>query len=217
MSGPEAPDRPARIAPATPFEGIRPFNVLQLEEILDRVHFGSVVVDDKGIITFLSQPYSEFLGVSREEAVGRHVTEVVENTRMHLVVQIGEVEIGRQRIRGQDLVVQRVPIRDENGRIIGAFGQVMFHVQELRELVQRLHILESKVEYYERELDSLRASRYTFDHIIGESAAIKEAERLAVKAARSTSPILLLGETGAGKEPFAHRARSRSRSGRHGA
>jgi len=204
MSGPEAPDRPARIAPAAPFEGLRPFNVLQLEEILDRVHFGSVVVDDKGIITFLSQPYSEFLGVSREEAVGRHVTEVVENTRMHLVVQIGEVEIGRQRIRGQDLVVQRVPIRDENGRIIGAFGQVMFHVQELRELVQRLHILESKVEYYERELDSLRASRYTFDHIIGESAAMKEAKRLALKAARSMSPILLLGETGAGKELFAH-------------
>jgi transcriptional regulator with PAS, ATPase and Fis domain len=57
----------------------------------------------------------------------------------------------------------------------------------------------------------------TFDHIIGESAAIKEAERLGVKAARSRSPILLLGETGAGKEPFAHRARSRSRSGRHGA
>ena len=103
------PDRVA-VPPARSFTGIRPINVLQLREILDRVYFGSVVVDDKGIITFLSQPYAEFLGVNRDEVIGRHVTEVIENTRMHLVVQIGEVEIGKQRIRGEDLIVQRVPI-----------------------------------------------------------------------------------------------------------
>ncbi|MBI4587741.1 MAG: sigma 54-interacting transcriptional regulator [Candidatus Rokubacteria bacterium] len=187
-----------------PFKGIRPINVLQLEEILDRVYFGSVVVDDTGIITFLSQPYADFLGIRREEAIGRHVTDVIENTRMHIVVKTGEVEIGKQRIRGQDLVVQRVPIRDESGRIVGAFGQVMFEVQELQDLVSRLKILESKVAYYERELDSLRASRYTIDHIIGTSAPMKEAKRLALKAARSMSAVLLLGETGAGKELFAH-------------
>lgn len=194
----------AEVRPMIPFKGIRPINVLQLEEILDRVYFGSVVVDDKGFITFLSQPYAEFLGIRREEAIGRHVTEVIENTRMHIVVKTGEVEIGKQRIRGQELVVQRVPIRDENGRIVCAFGQVMFELHELQDLVSRLKLLESKVAYYEQELDSLRASRYTFDHIIGESAVLREAKRLALKAARSTSPILILGETGVGKELFAH-------------
>lgn len=187
-----------------PLKGIRPINVPHIEEILDRVYFGSVVVDGDGMITFLSQPYADFLGIKREEAIGRHVTEVIENTRMHIVVKTGEVEIGKQRIRGQDLVVQRVPIRDENGRIVCAFGQVMFEVRELQDLVHRLNILESKVEYYERELDSLRASRYTVDHIIGESSALKEAKRLALRAARSMSPILLLGDTGVGKELFAH-------------
>jgi PAS domain S-box-containing protein len=198
--------RPVRVAvpPASPFQGIRPINVLHLKEILDRVYFGSVVVDDKGIITFLSQPYADFLGVSRDQVIGRHVTEVIENTRMHIVVQIGEVEIGRQRIRGEDLVVQRVPIRDTDGRIVGAFGQVMFKVEELHDLLRRLNLLESKLAYYEEELQSLRGSRYTFDDIIGESPALKEAKRLALRAARSMSPVLLLGETGVGKELFAH-------------
>jgi PAS domain S-box-containing protein len=187
-----------------PLRGTRPGDVRDLHEILDRVHFGSVLVDEHGIITFLSQPYADFLGVERDEAIGKHVTEVIENTRMHIVVETGETEIGRQRIRGQDLVVQRIPLRDDAGRIIGAFGQVMFEVGELRELVYRLRILESKVEYYEREIHDLRGSRYTFDHIVGDSPALREAKRLAARAARSNSPVLLLGETGVGKELFAH-------------
>lgn len=100
--------------------------------------------------------------------------------------------------------MQRIPIRDDTGRIVGAFGQVMFHVRELRDVVYRLNVLESKVEYYEREIHDLRGSRYTFDHIIGERAALKDAKRFALKAARSVSPVLLLGETGVGKELFAH-------------
>ncbi len=204
MSSVEDRPRPNADRQVVPLEGIRPINVPDFREVLDRVHFGSVMVDEQGIITFLSQPYAEFLGVKREEAVGRHVTEVIENTRMHIVVETGELEIGKQRVRGQDLVVQRIPIRDGSGRVVGAFGQVMFEVQELRELVQRLKILESKVQYYEQELDCLRASRYTFDHIVGLSPTLAEAKGQALRAARSTSPVLLLGETGVGKELFAH-------------
>lgn len=189
MTAPESGQQRPIFRPTIPLKGIRPINVLQLEEILDRVYFGSVVVDEQGIITFLSQPYADFLGIKREDAISRHVTDVIENTRMHIVVKTGEVEIGKQRIGGQDLVVQRVPIRDETGRIVGAFGQVMFEVQELQDLVSRLNILESKVAYYEEQLDSLRASRYTFEHIIGESTTLKEAKRLASKAATSTSPV----------------------------
>ncbi len=204
MSPADSRDEIGQASWHTPIKGIRPINVPDFREVLDRVHFGSVMVDDKGIVTFLSRPYARFIGIKAEEAVGRYVTEVIENTRMHIVVQTGEAEIGKQRVRGQDLVVQRIPIRDESGRIVGAFGQVMFEVQELRDVVHRLNILESKVEYYERELHSLRASRYTFDHIVGSSGALKEAKRLALRTARSTSPVLLLGETGVGKELFAH-------------
>ena len=187
-----------------PIQGIGGIDVHSLADVLDRVPFGSVIVDSRGIITFLSRPYASFLGIRREEAIGRHVSDVIENSRMHIVVQKGGVEIGRQRVHGQELVVQRIPIRDESGRVVGAFGQVMFEVHELRDVVRRLNILESKVVYYERELDSLRGSRYTFEHIVGESAVLQEARRLAAKAARSASPILLVGETGVGKELFAH-------------
>lgn len=103
------------------------------------------------------------------------------------------------------MVVQRIPIRDGAGRIIGAVGQVMFRdVSEMTELAHKLNLLESKLEYYEWELEHLRSSKYTFDHIIGASPAIEEAKRLALKAAEGNSTVLLLGESGVGKELFAH-------------
>ncbi len=76
-----ASEAPAWRASSTDsLKGIRPINVPDFREVLDRVPFGSVMVDDRGIITFLSQPYAEFLGIKREEAIGRHVSDVIENT-----------------------------------------------------------------------------------------------------------------------------------------
>lgn len=177
-----------------------------LDLALDNIEFGTLVVDAEGIVTFYSKSYERFLGIPRAQVLGRHVADVIENTRMHLVVQSGEPEIGwKHKIKGQNMVVQRVPIRDEAGKIIGAVGQVMFRdVAEITELAQKLNLLESKLEHYERELEHLRSSKYTIDHIIGTSWAIEEAKRLALKAAERNSTVLLLGESGVGKELFAH-------------
>ena len=43
----------------------------------------------KGFITHFNEPYGRFLGVDPKEQVGKHATEVIENTRMHIVAQTG--------------------------------------------------------------------------------------------------------------------------------
>ncbi|MEW8144092.1 MAG: PAS domain-containing protein, partial [Candidatus Thiodiazotropha endolucinida] len=70
-----------------------------LNTVFDCTDDWYIVVDKNGIITMLSKAYKEFLG--DENAVGKHVTEVVDNTRMHIVVKTGKEEIGDiQRIKG---------------------------------------------------------------------------------------------------------------------
>jgi DNA-binding NtrC family response regulator len=54
-----------------------------------------------------------------------------------------------------------------------------------------------------RELEKKIGGKYTFDSIIGRSPAIKSAIDLAAKVAPADITVLLLGETGAGKEVFA--------------
>ncbi|MEP6790326.1 MAG: sigma 54-interacting transcriptional regulator, partial [Ramlibacter sp.] len=55
-----------------------------------------------------------------------------------------------------------------------------------------------------RELASQRRTKYTLASFVGGSPAAVEVKRQARRAALSSSPVLLLGETGTGKELLAH-------------
>jgi PAS domain S-box-containing protein len=172
--------------------------------IFESIFNGAMVTDADGFITHFNKPYGQFLGLDPASQIGRYCTEAVENSRMHIVAQTGKAEINHsQLIKGQKMVVQRIPIT-KDGRVIAVFGQVMFKdVKDVGKLARELSLLESKVKLYEEELLNLRSTRYTFDSIIGKSEAIQRLKREALKAAGNQFPVLITGESGTGKELFA--------------
>ena len=172
--------------------------------VFESIYNGVMVTDAEGIITHFNKPYGQFLGLDPADQIGKHCTEVVENTRMHIVAKTGKAEINQtQRIKGQSMVVQRIPIK-KDGQVIAVFGQVMFKdVKDVTNLANRLSLLESKVKHYEEELINLRSTRYTFDSIVGNSRAIRELKKEALKASANQFPVLITGDSGTGKELFA--------------
>jgi len=175
-----------------------------VELFLNHFHSGILITDPEGYVVFMNEPYGRFLGLSPKEQVGRHTTDVVENTRMHIVGRTGIAEINdTQVIKGQSIVVQRIPII-KKGRVLAVFGFVMFEcVQDVQELAYKLKILESKVKIYEKELLSLRNTRYSVESIIGESKSFTQLKKLVFRAAAHNLATLITGESGSGKELFA--------------
>lgn len=164
-----------------------------------------VVVDKDGYIVMMNKSYCNFVGITQKEAIGKHCTEVIENSRMHIVAKTGKQEIGDvQRIKGNQMIADRIPIY-KDGKIIGAVGTVIFKdVVDLDTYVKKINRMEKEFDLYKRELKKALGSDYTFHNIIGSSESLRKVIDLSRKVAASKSNVLLLGESGTGKELFAH-------------
>ena len=184
---------------------------------------GMMLVDRQARVVWVNDQYKRFLpalGFERvEDFVGHPVASVVQNTQMHHVLETGKpILIDLLTNRAGTFVVSRVPLRDNLGEVIGVLGIVLFDHAEtsLQPLVGKFALLQRDLDDARRELASQRnsqrisqrngqrQSRYTFASFVGASPAAVEVKRQARRAAQTSSPVLLLGETGTGKELLAH-------------
>lgn len=85
---------------------------------------------------------------------------------------------------------------DDNDKVVPLLYKAIEKVQ----LQNRIRLLEQQI-----------GKRYGFENILGESDAIKEAVALAKKVTPTDTTVLLLGETGTGKEVFAQAIHSGSK------
>jgi len=179
---------------------------------------GMMLVDKDARVVWINEQYKRFLpalGFEREEDfVGHSVSQVVHNTQMHHVLETGKpILIDLLTNRAGTFVVSRIPLRDAQGQVIGALGIVLFDHAEttLQPLIEKFSLLQRDLDEARRELAAQRLrhggqrqSKYTFASFIGTSPAAVEVKRQARRVAQSPSPVLLLGETGTGKELLAH-------------
>ncbi len=179
------------------------------EIILNNLPSGIIFCDSECKIRFINRTYADYLGVNQDEVIGKSITDYIPGSRISNVIQTAQPEFGFKCSVGEGkekkiLIVNRIPVLDSDG-VAGVISQSLFgDIGELKDLSDRLCLLEKKINVYREKMKSVLSARYTLDDIIGVSAGIIQAKELIKNFAITDSPVLLLGATGTGKELFSH-------------
>ena len=175
-----------------------------IEEIVNLAGERIVVVDREGVVLYINSAYCEFLGTTVENAIGRPVQDVIENSRMHIVAKTGQEELASlQPINGSEMIANRYPLII-NDELVGAVGTVMFrNPEDWLVYKNKIQHLVEELNYYKTKAEKNSKSKYYFSHLVGDSPSFTAVRKLAERVSSSQSAVLLLGESGTGKELFA--------------
>ena len=166
----------------------------QMHILAESLDEGLIGVNETGDIFVCNKKACQIARISEELAMGKKGEEVFPYIPFYQVLRekkaVPEKVI---RLFGTNVSLAVVPVvRKED--CIGAFAMLQkFNEQESRQNALRRQLMQ-KGHY----------ARYTFDDVIGNSDAITETINILRKMAATESPVLLIGETGTGKELMAH-------------
>jgi len=185
--------------------GITAEMVVQFLECLDE---GIHIVNREGVTVFYNRVAARLDGMEVEEVLGNHVLEafpsLTQKTSTLLnVLQTGE-PIGEKQQRfmnrkGQQIITinRTIPLLN-HGKIVGAV-EISRDITRMKELSEQVIDLRERMQAPRGRKQ--QANRlYRFEDIITQNdVMIREIER-AKRAATTDSPVLVVGETGTGKE-----------------
>ena len=171
----------------------------RLSMVLDNTNDGILSIDKAGIIQVANRMARKMLQLTPQQLVGKNVEQLLpEISGAAHSVGSGHLANFRCGLVSVDYIPQMVEEQEEGALYI------LRRVQDVQRDEQRI-----RLQLYKKG----HVARYRFADILGDSATMQRAKKIAYGYAQSEATILLDGETGTGKELFAqsiHNASPRS-------
>lgn len=167
------------------------------------------VSDNKGNTLRVSSSCRYFWGESAENLIGRNVMDLEKQgvytpSITRLVLEKGEkISAIQTTKKNRRLLVIGAPIKDEDGNIIRVVNASR-DITEIELLQQEIEQMKSLVEDYQLEIAQLQQSINDERKIIYQGKTMEPYLDLAKRVARVDATLLILGESGVGKEDYAN-------------
>lgn len=204
----------ARIPDQTP-DDLEKLAESPYSRVFELLHTGIAILSADGTFLYCNKALLEMFNLP-EDIRGKHVSD------FFLTAEQGVMETIRTRkptfcssvtnTNAQGISF-RYPLVDDKGELHGVILESIssrIGKKKLMPLLEAVHDLEEKSNYFEQKVSKKPGSLYTFESIIGKSPALMALKKNGARFARSHEPILLFGESGTGKELVAQALHSAS-------
>lgn len=187
-----------------------------LDQLLDAFKEGICISDVDGTIIHLNKRHGEITGIAREEMIGRSAMDFVHRGVLNVVLNPEVIKSGKPVTRvqsvsnGRQVILEGNPVFDRQGKVVLCITFIR-DVTMLAELREQLTVQKELLEAFqqlsnvggEQELSRKTPKIFTSNAMLklyGEVNTIAETD----------ATVLLLGETGVGKDVIARRIHSLS-------
>jgi len=173
---------------------------LRYHAIIDAASDGLIAVDEKGHITTINEAASVLLKLDKAAILGSHINQVISQAPITQVLMTQESVRDRlTKIDKEGYVFNYRPITLE-GAVIGAVSTF----RDIGNVIRAEHVVR-------RSLSKGLVAKYGFNDLVHVSPAMRDVVNIGRQYAGTDSTILIMGETGTGKEILAHGIHNLSR------
>ncbi|MHA6260459.1 sigma 54-interacting transcriptional regulator [Sporosarcina sp. CAU 1771] len=180
-----------------------------MQTVINNTYDGLIMIDEFEMITFISPSLQELFALEEKKVLHQSVDDVFPQLELSKTIKSGTPEFSdMMEVNGIRYTVHRIPVFQDD-ELIGVIGKISFRgLNEMQEVFKR---------FEKREMDKQKTSvrqrettRFTIDQIITQDEQMEKLIRSTYKMAKGTSTVLIRGDSGTGKELFAHSIHSSS-------
>ncbi|MFP3321590.1 sigma-54-dependent Fis family transcriptional regulator [Planococcus sp. SIMBA_160] len=181
--------------------------------IFNSIDEGMVGIDLDNHIHFINRSAARMLSVKQDEAIGRHIHELISMSELPRILETGRTELNRElELKdGSKIVTSRFPMIDETGELIGAFAvfkditEVVSLAEEITDLKEIQTMLQAIIQSSDDAISVVdekgngllvnpaytRITGLEMEQVIGRpaSADISEGESMHLKALQTRKPV----------------------------
>jgi len=181
----------------------------ELKEILEGSYDGILVTDGEGNVLHVNKSYERVAAIKVDDILGHNMKELINpvwmpNSVAFVVIKEKKAVSKRQITKdGRNIIVTGVPIFDKEGNV----KKVIINARDITEIYQlREELLKSKElekAYMKNYSDFIELIKIGKEQVLASSQEMQDALKLAEKVSNFSTTILVLGESGVGKEEIA--------------
>lgn len=179
-----------------------------IEQLYDTFRDAVCVTDARGVVVLVNRRHSELTGIPKEDILGKRVQDMVQNGIFDVVLNAKVVNSGEKvasvqhLYNGRILILDGYPIKNDAGEVVYVVT-IIRDITVLSELREEVTAQKELLETFQAlNSDAAVPDAIQYPRVL-QSQAMQRLYGEAANIARTDATVLLLGETGTGKDVMA--------------
>lgn len=193
----------------------------ELDAIIESSFDGIYITDINGNTLKTNSAIERITGIPKHYYIGKNTTDLINRGVLHesvtskVIDKKKTVTIVQKNLNGKETLMTGNPIFNEQGEVEKIVTNIR-DLSELNQLNEELKKVQHLNEQYKKELLRLKASNVLSDDLVLKSDKMLEIYSMASRVANFDTTVLILGETGVGKDVLVRHLFSKSTRSKSG-